>query len=108
MRRWLRPFAAYGAKASFSLYALHFPIIAFTAAWLLETERLLASGANIALVIVTLAFTVFACGLLRHSPNGTPRGCAPSSTASSLPLTKRAPIERRPKKLGKAPRNGEG
>ena len=63
MRRWLRPFAAYGAKASFSLYALHFPIIAFTAAWLLETERLLPSGANIALVIVTLAFTVYACGL---------------------------------------------
>ena len=61
--RWLRPFAAYGAKASFSLYALHFPIIAFTAALLLDTERLRPSGANIALVLVTLAFAIFACGL---------------------------------------------
>ncbi len=61
--RWLGPLSTYGAKASFSLYALHFPIIAFMAALLLDAERLPPTGANIALVGAALASTIFACGL---------------------------------------------
>lgn len=60
---WLRPFASYGAKASFSLYALHFPIMAFVAALLLDSERLPPAANNIALVGLTLALAVFVCGL---------------------------------------------
>ncbi|WP_370716114.1 acyltransferase family protein [Sphingomonas sp. IW22] len=61
--RWLRPFAGYGAKASFSLYAMHFPIMAFAAALLVGSERLPPTAGNIALVGATLALAVFACGL---------------------------------------------
>ncbi|MDK2770410.1 acyltransferase [Sphingomonas koreensis] len=61
--RWLRSFASYGAKASFSLYALHFPIMAFVAALLLDSERLPPAADNIALVGFTLALAVVTCGL---------------------------------------------
>jgi peptidoglycan/LPS O-acetylase OafA/YrhL len=57
--RWLKPFASYGAQASFSLYVLHFPIIAFAAALLLEDHRLPATGANIALVFAVLGSAIF-------------------------------------------------
>lgn len=38
--RLVRPLATYGAQASFSLYATHFPLMAFAAALLIDAERL--------------------------------------------------------------------
>lgn len=60
---WMKPLAAYGAKASFSLYALHFPILAFLAALLLDAKRMVPSGPNIALVIGALLVAVVVCAL---------------------------------------------
>ncbi|MCA1197877.1 acyltransferase [Sphingomonas sp. R647] len=72
--RWLRPFARYGAQASFSLYVLHFPIIAFAAALLLDDKRLPATGANIALVVAVLAATILISALFaRHTERHTAR-----------------------------------
>ena len=52
----LAPLAHYGHKASFSLYAIHFPIVALAGGWITGQARL-APGAE-ALVLV-LALTVF-------------------------------------------------
>lgn len=72
--RWLRPLAAYGARASFSLYALHFPVIAFAAALLLDTGRLPPSAANIVLVAATLASVLFVCSVFaRYTERNTGR-----------------------------------
>lgn len=64
---WLLPLAAYGAQASFSLYALHFPVLAFAAALLLDTERLPPVAMNIALVAGTLALVILLCGVVART-----------------------------------------
>lgn len=46
----LRPFAVYGARASFSLYAIHFPLMALTAGWVVGPTRL-APGGEAALAV---------------------------------------------------------
>ncbi len=46
----LRPFAVYGARASFSLYAIHFPLMALTAGWVVGPARL-APGGEAALAV---------------------------------------------------------
>lgn len=58
---WLKILAAYGAKASFSLYALHFPIIAFGAALLLDSKRMVPTSSNVALVIAAVMVALAAC-----------------------------------------------
>lgn len=71
---WLRPLASYGAQASFSLYVLHFPIIAFAAALLLDDQRLPATGASIALVVGVLAVAILLSALFaRHTERHTAR-----------------------------------
>jgi peptidoglycan/LPS O-acetylase OafA/YrhL len=40
----LRPLAVYGARASFSLYAIHFPLIALAAGWVVGGTRLVPGG----------------------------------------------------------------
>jgi peptidoglycan/LPS O-acetylase OafA/YrhL len=61
-RRWpvLRPFAIYGARASFSLYATHFPVAAFVAGlavgdrrWAIDTGAL-AVAAGILILVVSV------------------------------------------------------
>ncbi len=54
----LRGFAAYGSSASFSLYAIHFPLMAFGAALLIGGSRL---APNIA--TITLAFAMLLTAL---------------------------------------------
>lgn len=54
----LRPFAAFGAGSSFSLYAIHFPILAFAAALTLERARLQPSLGAIALVMIATLSTI--------------------------------------------------
>ena len=72
--RWLKPLAAYGATASFSLYVLHFPLIAFAAALLLDDRRWPASGTSIALVIAVLAAVVLLSAIFaRHTERHTSR-----------------------------------
>jgi peptidoglycan/LPS O-acetylase OafA/YrhL len=72
--RWLRPFAGYGTQASFSLYVLHFPIIAFAAALLLDDQRLPATGASIALVVAVLAVAILLSALFaRYTERNTGR-----------------------------------
>ncbi len=61
--RWIEPLAAYGARASFSLYALHFPVLAFAAALLMGTDRLPPTVTNVVLVVLTLAWAVLVCGI---------------------------------------------
>lgn len=61
--RWLQPLATYGAQASFSLYALHFPVTAFVAALLLDSGRLPPVAVNIILVVATLALAILVCGI---------------------------------------------
>ena len=72
--RWLGPLAAYGAQASFSLYVLHFPIIAFGAALLLDDQRLPASATSIALVVAVLASAILLSAIFaRHTERHTGR-----------------------------------
>jgi peptidoglycan/LPS O-acetylase OafA/YrhL len=40
----LRPLATYGARASFSLYAIHFPLMALAAGWVVGPARLAPGG----------------------------------------------------------------
>lgn len=72
--RWLTPFASYGAKASFSLYALHFPLLAMGAALLIDDQRLAPSFASIGLMLATLLVVIATCGLFaRHTERHTAR-----------------------------------
>ncbi|MDR6851734.1 peptidoglycan/LPS O-acetylase OafA/YrhL [Sphingomonas sp. BE123] len=72
--RWLRPFAEYGAQASFSLYVLHFPVIAFAAALLLDDKRLPATGASIVLVVMVLVVAILLSALFaRYTERHTAR-----------------------------------
>lgn len=50
--------AAYGAGASFSLYAIHFPIMAFAAGLFVGAQRLAPNSSAIALVALVLLTTV--------------------------------------------------
>lgn len=71
---WLTPFASYGAKASFSLYALHFPLLALAAALLIDDQRMAPSFAGIGLMLATLLAVIATCGLFaRHTERHTAR-----------------------------------
>lgn len=73
-RRWpvLRPFAIYGARASFSLYATHFPVAAFVAGlavgdrrWAIDTGAL-AVAAGILILVVSVGW-IFAALTETHT-----------------------------------------
>lgn len=82
-RNWsvLRPFAAYGARASFSLYATHFPVAAFVAGllvgerrWAIDAGALAAAGGILILVVsigwIFAAMTEAHTGSLRRWLHG--------------------------------------
>ncbi|WP_162233320.1 acyltransferase family protein [Sphingomonas sp. Leaf33] len=52
------PFARYGARASFSLYAIHFPVMAFAAGALIGPARLAPDAKGLTLVALTLTATI--------------------------------------------------
>jgi len=54
----LRPFAAFGARASFSLYAIHFPVMALVAGWIVGPARLPPDARTAALVVALLAMVL--------------------------------------------------
>jgi len=56
--RGIPALAAYGAGASFSLYAIHFPIMAFAAGLFVGAQRLAPNSSAIALVVLVLLTTV--------------------------------------------------
>lgn len=51
----LRSAATYGAGASFSLYATHFPVMAFAVALLIDTDRLAPDAYALTMVVVLLS-----------------------------------------------------
>lgn len=51
----LGPLATYGARASFSLYAIHFPLMALAAGWIVGPARLAPDARTGVLVVVLLA-----------------------------------------------------
>lgn len=51
----LQPFATYGARASFSLYAIHFPLMALAAGWIVGPTRLTPDARTAVLVVALLA-----------------------------------------------------
>ncbi len=59
----LRPLAVYGARASFSLYAIHFPLIALAAGWTVGPTRL-APDARTAVLVVALLTAALAIAWL--------------------------------------------
>ena len=59
----LRPFAAFGAKSSFSLYAVHFPLAALAASFIVRGGRMPASGTAVALVLAVLG-GIIGCSFL--------------------------------------------
>ncbi|MCW4463562.1 acyltransferase [Sphingomonas sp. BT-65] len=72
----LRRLAAYGAAASFSLYATHFPLMAFATGLFLGAQRLAPTPAAIGLVGLTLAGSLAAAWLfsrLTEARTGTLR-----------------------------------
>ncbi len=56
----LRPLAVYGARASFSLYAIHFPLMALAAGWMVGPTRLAPSGEAAVAVVAILALALAA------------------------------------------------
>jgi peptidoglycan/LPS O-acetylase OafA/YrhL len=56
----LAPIAHYGRKASFSLYAIHFPIVALAGGWVTGKARLAPSGWALLLVLALTAFCLAA------------------------------------------------
>lgn len=54
----IRSCASYGAGASFSLYAIHFPLMAFAAALLVGEKRMVPGLGAISLVALTLAASI--------------------------------------------------
>lgn len=54
----VRPVAHYGAAASFSYYAIHFPILVFLAGILVGRDRLAPDAGSVGLVAAALLFTV--------------------------------------------------
>lgn len=63
----IRRCASYGAGASFSLYAIHFPLMAFAAALLIGAQRMAPSLAAISLVALTLAISIAIAWLFARS-----------------------------------------
>jgi peptidoglycan/LPS O-acetylase OafA/YrhL len=59
----LRPIASYGARASFSLYAIHFPLMALAAGWIVGDTRL-APGGEAALAVGAILILVLAMAWL--------------------------------------------
>lgn len=59
----LRPLAAYGARASFSLYAIHFPLMALAAGWVVGERRLVPDGEAVLVVVAILALALAAAWL---------------------------------------------
>lgn len=69
----LRGLATFGARSSFSLYAIHFPVIALLAAFAIGRERLPASAANVLVVIAAVLASIavsmsFAMATEAHTP----------------------------------------
>lgn len=58
---WVRPLASYGSKASFSLYAVHFPLLALTAGVVVDGQRLPPTSVSIAAVVAAVLVTVAVC-----------------------------------------------
>lgn len=72
--RWLAPVAHYGRSASFSLYAIHFPIVALAGGWATGPARLAPSGRTLLLVLALTAFCVAAGWLFAQGSEAfTPR-----------------------------------
>jgi peptidoglycan/LPS O-acetylase OafA/YrhL len=59
----LRPLATYGAQASFSLYAIHFPLMALAAGWIVGDTRL-APGGEAALAVAAILVLALAAAWL--------------------------------------------
>ena len=55
---WLRPIASYGARASFSFYATHFPVMAFACALMLCSARLTPDAHGLTLVALVLLLSI--------------------------------------------------
>jgi peptidoglycan/LPS O-acetylase OafA/YrhL len=58
---WARPLASYGSRASFSLYAVHFPLLALTAGLVVDDQRLPPTPASIATVVAAVSVTAAFC-----------------------------------------------
>jgi len=58
--RWVAPIARYGARASFSLYAIHFPMLTLATALLVNRERLDANVASLGVVLMLLLANIVA------------------------------------------------
>jgi peptidoglycan/LPS O-acetylase OafA/YrhL len=58
--RVLAPLAYYGRSASFSLYAIHFPIVALAGGWATGRMRLAPSGWSLLLVLILTGFCLVA------------------------------------------------
>jgi peptidoglycan/LPS O-acetylase OafA/YrhL len=56
----LAPIAHYGRKASFSLYAIHFPLVALAGGWMIGRARLVPSERALLLVVALTAFCMLA------------------------------------------------
>ena len=70
----LRPAAAYGAAASFSLYATHFPVMAFAVALSIGADRLAPDADAIAIVAAILFGSLAIARLFaRHTEARTPQ-----------------------------------
>lgn len=69
----LRPAATFGARASFSFYATHFPVMAFACALVLGSQRLAPDGAAMGLVaLVLLLSLLFAWVFAAQTEGRTP------------------------------------
>ncbi len=58
--RVLAPLAHYGRKASFSLYAIHFPIVVLAGGWVIGPARLAPGGRSLLLVLALTALCLLA------------------------------------------------
>lgn len=58
---WARPLASYGSKASFSLYAVHFPLLALMAGIVINEQRLPPTTVGMAMVAAAVSITVAFC-----------------------------------------------
>ncbi len=55
---WLSPLSTFGARASFSLYAIHFPLMALVAGIIVGSTRRVPDAASMAMVVAILAGVV--------------------------------------------------
>ncbi|MDC7810916.1 acyltransferase family protein [Sphingomonas koreensis] len=66
----VRPLAIYGARASFSLYATHFPVMAFAAALTIGARRLPPDAYGVTLVMIVLAASLVLAWLFAMQTEG--------------------------------------